>query len=60
MKRPETRTLSVTYTKAMYQVSVEYVQGYGEKSQKNYRWDGRMDRQRANLQSPLVKPVRGK
>jgi len=35
MKCPETRTCSVTYhNKAMYQVSVEYIKGYGKKSEK--------------------------
>jgi len=41
MKCPETQTYSVTYhNKTMYQVSVEYVEGCGEKSLKNHRWDG--------------------
>jgi len=38
----------------MYQVSVEYVKGYGEKSGKNHRWDGLTDRWRANFKSSPV------
>ena len=52
MKRRETRTLSVTYyIKTMYQVSVEYVKGYGKMSEKpQVGWkdrqrDGETDRQ---------------
>ena len=47
MKRPESRTRSVTYhNKALYQVSVQYIKGYGRKVKKkttgatNGRTDG--------------------
>jgi len=44
-KRPEIRTCSVTYhSNAMYQVSVEYVKRYGNKSKRKpqvRRMDGR-------------------
>ena len=45
MKRSETQTCSATYhNKVMYQVSVEYVKGYGgKKSLKKHRWDGQME-----------------
>ena len=49
-KLPETQTCSVTYNKAMYQVSVEFVKGYGRK--KVWKTTGGTDRQTANLQVP--------
>ena len=41
------------HNKPMYQVSVEYVKGYGEKVGNT---TGGMARRRANLKSPQVKP----
>ena len=46
MKCPETQTCSVTYQNiAMYQVSIEYVEGYGKKFEKPQvgRTDGQTD-----------------